>query len=323
MSTAFLNLQTPEMIIVGIDTSAPRGGDGPGLDRTKDLTPTNALTDVQGKAAPDQKTSGGGPDFLKFIETELIPHIDETYRTSDVRLLAGHSYGGLFTLYSFVAAPSAFACYVAIDPSLYWDEGVMIDRLEKLLEDRSHALDARVFISMAGMNTTGVLDYSNMLLTTMRFAEVLSKSGAPGLEAKFRAFPDEVHSSVPLLSLYYGMLHCYDGLKPPIDDMIARGAEAVTEHFSAYEERAGSPFPPPESYVNQLAWILAMQFSEPDMAEELFLLNIENYPASSYARSNLGDFYAATERPKKARKRYDEALKLDPSNSVARSGLAK
>jgi len=44
--------------------------------------------------------SSGGRQFLEFIETELIPYIDITYRTNSFRVLKGHYLGGLLPLQS-------------------------------------------------------------------------------------------------------------------------------------------------------------------------------------------------------------------------------
>ncbi len=82
-ATQFLarNGKMPEVIIVGL----------PNTDRTRDLTP--ALS------TPDERfpTAGGADTFLSFIADELVPFIDENYRTAPYRILIGHSFGGLFT----------------------------------------------------------------------------------------------------------------------------------------------------------------------------------------------------------------------------------
>lgn len=79
------NGRMSELIVVGI----------PNTDRTRDLSPTKVST-PGATGAPQFPTSGGGDNFLKFLETELIPEIDKTYRTHPYRILAGHSLGGLF-----------------------------------------------------------------------------------------------------------------------------------------------------------------------------------------------------------------------------------
>ncbi len=106
----------PEMIVVAI----------PNTDRTRDLTPTHTILGFGGDTTPAFKTSGGGPNFLRFIETELIPHVESTYRTMPYRVLVGHSFGGITSLYALYAKPQLFNAYVAIDPSLWWDNRTLL-----------------------------------------------------------------------------------------------------------------------------------------------------------------------------------------------------
>ena len=61
------NGRMTEMIVVGITNT----------DRTRDLTPTRVRIASNGASYP---TSGGADNFLKFIETELIPEIEKRYR---------------------------------------------------------------------------------------------------------------------------------------------------------------------------------------------------------------------------------------------------
>src|SRR5215510_16281854 len=59
----------PEMIVVAI----------PNTDRTRDLTPTHVTSDPPMMDTNFSKTTGGGENFIAFIEKELIPHIDSAY----------------------------------------------------------------------------------------------------------------------------------------------------------------------------------------------------------------------------------------------------
>src|SRR5436190_7127305 len=52
------NYLIPEMIVVAI----------PNTDRTRDLTPTHVSKGFDGKEQPFLKTSGGMPDFFKFLK---------------------------------------------------------------------------------------------------------------------------------------------------------------------------------------------------------------------------------------------------------------
>ena len=73
----------PDLIVVGITNT----------DRTRDLTPVKS-TNKNAAGELQFPTSGGADNFLKFIETELIPRIEKEYRVQPYRILAGHSLGG-------------------------------------------------------------------------------------------------------------------------------------------------------------------------------------------------------------------------------------
>src|SRR6185295_12576295 len=97
------NGRMSEMIVVGITNT----------DRTRDLTPTKAV----GPQAAQFPTAGGADNFLKFIATEVIPEIENRYRVQPYRVLAGHSFGGLFAVHTLITKPELFNSYVAVSPS--------------------------------------------------------------------------------------------------------------------------------------------------------------------------------------------------------------
>ncbi|MBC2604732.1 alpha/beta hydrolase [Pelagicoccus albus] len=98
----------PPVIIVGIGwgTLDLNGGN----NRSRDLSPQPY------SGAAD---SGGGPAFLKFLETEAFPLIEEEYPVdTDKRYLYGHSLGGLFSLYAYCEKPELFTGIVSGSPYL-------------------------------------------------------------------------------------------------------------------------------------------------------------------------------------------------------------
>ena len=91
--------QIPEMIIVAITN----------IDRVRDFTPTKYLTNLNGSSAVDNhKTSGGSEQFLQFIEKELLPEIESTYRTTTFKTLVGISHGGLLVGSAFLSKKTSF-----------------------------------------------------------------------------------------------------------------------------------------------------------------------------------------------------------------------
>ena len=111
-------------------------------NRNRDLTPV--------EMEPNEwiSVSGGGPEFLAFIEEELIPVIDARYRTDPAdRTLSGASFAGLFTLYAMFEKPDLFHRYLAAVPSLWYGDGVLYQMEEAYARGRD---DARARLYMSG-----------------------------------------------------------------------------------------------------------------------------------------------------------------------------
>ena len=76
--------------------------------------------------------TGGSQKFKDFIEQELIPYVNQTYRTSNERALSGHSQGGLFTTWMMLNHPSIFKKYIILGPCLWVEKGQMTKQANKL-----------------------------------------------------------------------------------------------------------------------------------------------------------------------------------------------
>ncbi|PCI85096.1 MAG: hypothetical protein COB24_14170 [Hyphomicrobiales bacterium] len=69
---------------------------------------------------------GGADDFLKYIQQELKPEIARRFKVDEnSQSLFGHSFGGLFALYTLLTAPDSFHNYIAASPSLWWQEKML------------------------------------------------------------------------------------------------------------------------------------------------------------------------------------------------------
>ena len=103
----------PESIVVGIGN----------VDRERDFTSPS-------KNALDQKrlpTSGKSENFLKFLEKEVQPFIDSTYRTTKTKTIIGQSLGGLLATEILFKKPDLFDNYIIVSPSLWWNDERLLD----------------------------------------------------------------------------------------------------------------------------------------------------------------------------------------------------
>jgi len=101
--------------------------------RIRDLTPIpDPAWDGEGEPG------GGAPAFLTFIQSELIPLIEREYQAdAAARVLAGHSAGGVFALYTLFHQPDLFAGYSVASPDVSWGNRVILAYEEAFAEGRT------------------------------------------------------------------------------------------------------------------------------------------------------------------------------------------
>jgi predicted alpha/beta superfamily hydrolase len=302
MSSGFNgNNQIPELIVVAI----------PNTDRTRDLTPTHSVIGYDGKEDPSQESSGGGAAFLQFLRDELFPKIESAYRTLPYRILAGHSDGGLLAAQALLDAPEMFNSYVALDPSLWWDNQVLIHRAEGRLK-AARKRRAAVYLSLSNNPDIGFGDPKIMVGAVRRFDKLL-KSASPGISSTLQYFEAEDHVSVPLVGLYHGLLFIFEGYKLPFKDVVERPS-VMSAHFKRVSERIGVTLLPPEPMVNGIGNFMLYGLKDVDKAIELFRLNVSNYPDSYNAYKSLGNAYRVKGENTFAIENYEKALKLNPDD---------
>lgn len=177
--------------------------------RSRDFTPTHMAS------GPYSEGSGGASAFLRFMKEELIPEIESHYRASAERTLVGHSLGGLLTLSALFDQPELFSHYIAIDPSLFWDDRVLIKRLRQKSVAKI-TFPTSVFIAGAYMPPYPAgADAKQTHDDALNQVQSLEARRSESLRVQYRYFEDETHLSVPLIAVYRGLLFAYDGYVKP------------------------------------------------------------------------------------------------------------
>jgi len=96
------------------------------------------------RAFPD---NGGAPLFRRFLSEEVVPFIDARFRTGPRRALMGESLAGLFVVDTFLESPRAFDDYIAVSPSLWWDERALTRNAPALLAHQEPS-ERRLYLTM-------------------------------------------------------------------------------------------------------------------------------------------------------------------------------
>ncbi|MDW7694507.1 alpha/beta hydrolase-fold protein [Flammeovirgaceae bacterium SG7u.111] len=175
------------------------------VDRNRDFLPSH------NKNVP---TSGGASKFLKFFKTELMPHIDKNYATSKMDILYGHSFGGVFSMTALMEEPDLFDAYIAVDPSFWWDEQLLVRTAAEKLDAEKTKGKILFYTGREGQG------YIGMGLNTMD--SILQKLDNE-LDWKSVAYPNETHGSVRYKSIYDAMQYIYEGFGTSVVSMHPMG----------------------------------------------------------------------------------------------------
>jgi predicted alpha/beta superfamily hydrolase len=303
----------PPMIVVGINNM----GYG---SRERDLTPTKVNQSALVNAG-DARLSGGGETFISFIEKELIPYIDSKYPTANCRIFSGHSLGGLAVVNAFFNHANLFNAYIALDPSLWWDQQKWIKKYEG--EISKHDFNNKsLFVGIAnnipiGMDTISILKDTGIIApvtqAVLPFVHVLRDNKPAGLRWSSKFYPTETHGTVELISEYDALRYLFDFY--PFRTSQFSGHPELNEdsvlaaHYKMVSERMGYTVRPTENTVNELAYS-CMGNNKMAVAYKLFKRNIDYYPKSSNAYDSLGDYYVAAGDKQKAIEAFTKSLSL-------------
>ncbi|HZI60523.1 MAG TPA: alpha/beta hydrolase-fold protein [Pyrinomonadaceae bacterium] len=300
------NGRIPEMIVVGVTNT----------DRTRDLTPAKS-TNKNAAGELQFPTAGGANNFLKFFETELIPHIEKEYRVHPYRILAGHSFGGLFAIHAMISKPGLFNSYIAVSPSLQWENAEAFKRAEEFLKNQKE-LKVTLYTSL-GNEPGGIGENFD------KFREVLGRTSIKGFEWQAERMDDEDHGSVVLRSHYSGLRKVFAGWQGPRDPesgLMVGGLKGADEHYKKLSERFGFSIPTPENLINQMGYQLIFA-NKPDEAITVFKANVERYPASANVYDSLAEAYERGGRIDLAEPLYDKARILGEQNNDPNTGIYK
>lgn len=173
MQVSIANGTMRPFILVGIENTV----------RRRDLTgPSESEFDK--KAIPNL---GGAQSYRYFLTKELIPEIEQRYRTTQERALVGESLAGLFTIATLFHTPEMFQTYIAIDPSLWWDDERLTAQFAEKLKTHVQLSKNLYFASSAQPGMEPVIK---------RFAEMLKLHELDALNWTYEHFPKETHASI-------------------------------------------------------------------------------------------------------------------------------
>lgn len=163
--------------------------------RNADLTPVRSEDEERSMEARHKRPTptGDAGNFCKFVQDELIPMVEKDFHADPSRrILLGHSYGGLFAVYSLFEAPGLFDTLIIGSPTLPYGNRVMFQR-EQAFAQEHKKLPAKVYLYVAELEEDS---HDTTLTDTLRLAAILQSRHYEGFSLVKHIFPDQNHCEV-------------------------------------------------------------------------------------------------------------------------------
>jgi tetratricopeptide (TPR) repeat protein len=216
-----------------------------------------------------------------------------------------------------VSKPGLFNSYIAVSPSLQWENGEALKRAEAFLKNQKE-IKVSLFVSIG--NEPGAIGES-----FDSFKELLSKTNIKGFGWQAERMADEDHGSVVLRSHYAGLRKVYEGWQPARDlksGAIVGGLKGADAHYKKLSEKFGYTIPVPENLINQMGYQFLFD-GKPDEAIAVFKANVERYPESANVYDSLAEAYERGGRIDLAEPLYDKAQVLGQRNNDPNAAIYK
>ena len=251
----------------------------------------------------------------------LIPFIENKYPVTSYRTLIGHSYGGLYAIYILINHPQLFSNYLAIDPSLDWDDQKLLTEAQDRLSSQNYkgkslfmSLNGQLHMQNPKVTLENVMkDTSDLTLfarSNITFSNMVKQNNKNGLAYEWKFYPRDLHGTISFPSIMDGLIFDFEWYQMENTDKFNSPTTSKEELFSIVNQRAkkledyfGYPVPPyPEDLFNALGY-MSSDMEQSGKAKMFFEFAIEFYPNSANTYDSMSEYYEIISD-------YDNALKF-------------
>jgi len=228
---------------------------------------------------------GGADNFLKFFTDELIPFMDENYRTKDFRILVEPQAGATFGVYSMMGNPDVFNAFILNNP--FWighTRDLIIQRTETFF-DKNKSFYKFLFISYGSFD-----DQPEAIDYVQKFAQIIKERNPQNFLFTLNRMSEEDRQDfIPQLGLKRGLRSLFQYYKFPEDRKVA-GLDDIKIYYQQLSQKYGFAVDVPE-FVMVLQGVKFSQQRKYAAALEIFEYLIKIYPTSLNAFIQLGNLH--------------------------------
>jgi len=297
----------PGVIVVAIENT----------DRNRDFLYTKSTGANSGYTG-----QGGGADkFLDFISTELLAYINKNYPAANYKILAGHSFGGLFSIYTLLNKPDTFDAYIAASPSLWFEKRDLVLSTEKMLSKVKDLNGKSLYFAYGGKE-------KDIMESSQEFEKILNQIKPAGISWKSELMPEDNHGTTPLKSYYNGLSFVFSDMAFP-EKLADKDLNELNSYYTALQNKYKCQIQVPNWLYQQLISRLSNENKDDEVLKvcEAILQplkkdNPQDKEKIKYANSIYTAVYSKKEDFKKAAEYAKKTLELYPDDFEAMGALA-
>jgi len=274
--------EIPPVIIIGVANT----------NRYRDLLPVKTR---------DRNDSGEADNFLRFIEEELIPHIDKTYRTKNFRILAGPQAAAVFSLYALITKPGLFHAVLSENPFMNPENSEFLYPKAELFFKNAESMKSFLYIKCEKNERPQDLEYAE------RFVKLLESETPDGFRYKVE-FREPSGYFIAPLPFREGLRELFAGHKLP-ENFQTNTVKDIIHYYEKLSGEYGFDVDPPSLMLTFEADKLSQQGKIKEVIE-LFDYQLSLYPRSLNALWRLGETYRGMGDLEKARQYYKAFLDI-------------
>jgi predicted alpha/beta superfamily hydrolase len=249
--------------------------------------------------------TGGADRFLAFTRDEWVPLMTKHYPTGDRRVLLGHSFGGVITLYSLFRQPGLFDAYIALSSSAWIADRVLFEAAETYFKKPT---DGGAFVYMA----VGEGDGGPTVPSSVALAELFEERAPAGLDWTFDITPRTDHFKNTVSGMHDGFMALFPAWGFPQELAAvaeAEGGEGVRRWFAGKQAQLGYRFVPAWFDLGVLSLNLA-QAGNFDAALAITSELVSYHPGNPHVASHSANVLEMAGRREQAAAEYRRAIAI-------------
>lgn len=245
-----------------------------------------------------------GADFFEFIGLELIPYIDNNYRTAKFVIAVGHDFTANFINYYLFKDPPLFNGYISLSPDL-------APMMEERLPERIPSIESKIFYYLA----TGTDDIKGLMEISEELNGKLKELKSDQFNFYYDNFEGATHYSLVGRGIPNALEKIFSVYRPiskkEYKEVLMKMDEPVhtylNEKYTTIKNLFGlsNPIRTNDFIATATA---AEKKSQWESLREIATMAKKQYPDANIGDYYMGRYYEETGDPKKAMRTYQGAF---------------